>query len=113
MPFFITSSEAISIHGFCKFDDELKGLIRELECEGDIDDCATAIRFLVQNHYPGSWGVVIVADKSDVMNERVEWYITPVDPKPSRCRMIVDEDTIVEIFRTGYRTKDIKDNQVG
>uniref|UniRef100_A0A914QFI3 Uncharacterized protein n=1 Tax=Panagrolaimus davidi TaxID=227884 RepID=A0A914QFI3_9BILA len=96
---------------YCRFDEDLKDRIRNLECKGDIDDCAGEVRQLVQSVYSGSFGVVILANKKDIKHEKVEWYINPIDPKPNRCRMIIDDNIVIEIFRTGYREMEIFNDQ--
>ena len=97
---------------YCRFDESLKEKLRQVQCDSDWDDCATKIRQIAQNSQAGAWGVVVVGNKDDIMNEKIERNISSINPEPSRCRLLINDTVLIELFRTGYRTKDIKNDQV-
>uniref|UniRef100_A0AC34RPQ6 Uncharacterized protein n=1 Tax=Panagrolaimus sp. JU765 TaxID=591449 RepID=A0AC34RPQ6_9BILA len=96
---------------FCKFDEDLKEELRKIECENEWDDCATKARTIIQEYQTGTWGVVVVADKQDILDDKIEWNISKVDPDPYHCRLLLKDKILMEVFRTGYRKKDINIDQ--
>lgn len=38
-----------------------------------------------------------------ILDDKIDWYIHTIYPQPSRCRLIIKETIVLEVFRTGYR----------
>uniref|UniRef100_A0A914Z5P4 Uncharacterized protein n=1 Tax=Panagrolaimus superbus TaxID=310955 RepID=A0A914Z5P4_9BILA len=96
---------------YCRFEESIKEKLRQVQCDTDWDDCATKVRQIAQDSQSGTWGVVVVGNKEDILNEKIEWHISSINPEPSRCRLLINDTVLVELFRTGYRAKDIKNDQ--
>ncbi|KAI6235308.1 hypothetical protein M3Y95_00037900 [Aphelenchoides besseyi] len=98
-----TRLSAISSSDFCRFEESLKQKFRNLECNSDLDECATKARQMAQENLSGTWGAVIVGNKDLVVEKRVDWHVHSINPQPSRCRLLVNDTVVLEVFRTGYR----------
>lgn len=97
---------------YCKFDEALKDKLRKISCEEDWYSCAIQARKIVQEYHSGSWGAVVVGNLEQIHKDWVEWNISRVVPDPPVCRLVVNGTVLIELFRTGYRTQDIKHDQV-
>ncbi|KAE9553807.1 hypothetical protein FO519_002977 [Halicephalobus sp. NKZ332] len=96
---------------YCKFDEDLKDRLRKISCEDDWYQCATRARALVQEYHNGSWGAVVIGNLEQIHKEWIEWNISRVAPDPPVCRLVINDTVLLELFRTGYRKKDIKHDQ--
>lgn len=97
---------------FCRFDEEIKDKLRNIKCDDDgLDDCALSARKIIQDYETGTWGAVIVS-KDDANNLKIEWNISKIEPNPSRCRLLINNTLLIELFRTGYKEINVKYDQV-
>uniref|UniRef100_A0AC35FKH7 Uncharacterized protein n=1 Tax=Panagrolaimus sp. PS1159 TaxID=55785 RepID=A0AC35FKH7_9BILA len=106
----VAESHHISTSDYCSFNESLIQTLDKISCNLSWNLCATNIRETVQSSKVGGWGVVIIGDKTDILNGKIDWHIH--SRHSQKCRLLLNNNTVfADIFQTGFQRKNIKTDQ--
>ena len=101
-----TVARKLTTNEFCRFDEVLKADLRQLPCDSDWNECASKARHLVQNKKFGSWGAVVLGNPDDISEGKIDWHIHAYFHLKAKCRMLINDSMIIEVFQTGQLAVD-------